>query len=267
MQFNEMLDSVTKDIADNLESDFIMLGYSGGLDSTALLLSFMKTGKPIYCVHVNSWKGSSDEAVFQDFVAYHICTMLQIPLMIIPFEAHPIYTIHQAFPIHGIHEIVSGEGMDRAHQTLDTYKTKTMGMDFRCMHPILDSLLTTYPRFKHYKKVSYKTRAKDIRKTFDKFKRYRQEIGLEIIMVAEHELYKQYSESYTQNVKDLFFPKSFIFNYIKRNIGKPFNKIAKETYLMNKNFLAPFGFRVLRHLISKDKPNSFEVKNENSTTK
>lgn len=247
--FKKMLDSVTEDIAK--DKKYIAVAHGGGVDSTAVLCSFTKTNIIPYALHVRSNENSSWEFKFGDCMVEHISKLTNTPLIVVPFEKfHDKVGFYDTFPVHGIHEVVTGEGMDRCYGQWDPNHMVTMGMDFRAHHPLFDMMFMTVPtRFRNYRAITYEDSIKNgiIGKERKNIIEISKQFGLNVIMVSSHPIFEKFFAKYQENVRDIFFPKQPTFEYVKDFFGRSFNSIVREVYKRNRYKFDSFGCRLLKH--------------------
>lgn len=240
--FETMLDTVCLDISKQVDDNF-PLAISGGLDSTALILSFLKTKKPFIAVNVRedySLPRKSQEYIFGQSMCEYLSNRLFFPLLSIPREKVIVY---KTIAKYGFRQVVTGDGMDRCYSE---YPEKpTWGLDVKSKHPLFEMFTRSFPEhFKMYRKTSYDER--HLSDPTDKLLENIEEI--EVIQVSRHPLFEKFFENYTENVKDLFFPKQLTRLYVDKHLGESFMKVARRVYRLNNPKFESFGTRLIRHL-------------------
>lgn len=208
--FETMLDTVCLDISKQVDDNFA-IAVSGGLDSTALVLSFLKTKKPFVAVNVTDYYSlprKRQEMLFGQSMCEYLSNNFFFPLLSIPRGDMGIY---KPFAKYGFNQIVTGEGMDRCYGVYPN--DPTWGADVKSKHPLFEMFTRSFPsRFKTYRKTSYDDRhlSNHTDKWIDSIKE------IKVIQVSRHPLFKNFFEGYVENVKDLFFPKQLTRLYVNK---------------------------------------------------
>lgn len=256
--FEKMLDIVCLDIMNKHNGKFVGLSLSGGMDSTAILLSLRKTGKKFIPVYVRAEKNFEKlnigwEQRFQDFMVEHITHIFNLPLVMLPVNRNDKYPSHiSLFSEFGIKTIISGNGMDRCYGQFNEDRRASFGMEFRAFHPLIDMLLRTVPaRIVSYRKTTYDERLDDdsvAGREYNEIMDASRKFGVEFEVVSSHPMFIEFFKKYNENIKDIFFPKMLTHMYIKKNLGMSFNSLCKDVYKMNKPKMKAFPSRLLQHL-------------------
>lgn len=241
--FETMLDAACSDISKQVDDNFA-LAISGGLDSTALILSFLKTKKPFIAVNMTedySLSRKKQEMIFGQSMCEHLSNILFFPLLLIPRGKVVVY---KTIAKYGFKQVVTGDGMDKCYREYPV-RSPTWGLDVKAKHPLFEMFTRSFPEhFKIYRHTTYIERHSidPTDKMLDGIKE------IKIIQISRHPLFEKFFENYTENIRDLFFPKQLTRWYVNKHLGESFMKTAQRVYRLNRPKFESFGTRLIRHL-------------------
>jgi hypothetical protein len=248
-EFKDAMDRIGMEIAEASREHKYALLYSGGVDSTAILASLLKSKADIWLVHCRHGKKAEYYYLLLEQFAMHMAMKYGLPLLF-------LHDMNDSFPNEyknwkdlGITYFVSGCGMDRMFQecyydypegvTPLTYVPSlevlpgrdvkvlpfSKGERFRMFHPFLDVLLGSKARVKSIRLP--KIPMKD-----DWVSKWRTEEienhGLHVFTFDNHPLMMKVMDGYKPGVKDVFNRKGWTFRYVEDFFGKSYRDFCFE---------------------------------------
>lgn len=242
--FKTMMDSVGKDIVKHSKKPFA-LAYSGGIDSTAILLSLLNAKAKFYLVHERHENKEDGYGLYRERRASHMGRLFDLPVLCIPCSDD----IWGMFAELCIEVFVEGDGMDRCYfeyyRPDGSTKHFSFGEPFRAKHPLFDMFFGYAPgRFSSY--GIPRTYAKGDK--YDVHDRIEKELSINCITYAYHPLFLEFFSNYKEDVKDIFFRKILTEKYVKDNMGMSFNSMVREVCRLNRSRFKPFGKRFFEYM-------------------
>lgn len=232
-EFVNIMDTIGNEIAVFSEKNDVCLLYSGGMDSTAMLLSLVNANAPITIAHLQDVHPKTSYATFRECMAKEVSAKFNVPLWIEECRnEYDFYKIiKKRFPY-----AIDGDGMDRMYFEYYTKAGKTKhfsyGEPFRAFHPYLDMFFAFAPsRFSSYgvprsHKIGdswYNLGLKDA-----------MEANITLIKYSYHPLMLEFFSRYREDVGDIFFRKDFTYRYTKNKLGKSYHKLVRDVCRKNK---------------------------------
>jgi hypothetical protein len=247
--FKKMMNCVGKDFVNKANGKIMYVAYSGGLDSTALLLALRNGGGKIRCVHGKMYKNNEEwwGRRFQEDIARYVCEMLDIPLKILPYTVYEneVNWFYPTFSQLKIDHVFTGEGMEDCFHEMhgkngELFKP-TFGEYIHAKYWLFDLLFKTIPtQIKTYRINTYDERNNQefYKNVIKNFKILSDKYGTKIIQFSEHPEFKEFFRNYTENVRDIFFPKLSTKLYVKEYLRVSYNRIVLKTM---KKYGAKYG--------------------------
>jgi len=253
--FNDMMDSIGFDVADRKGEVAVI--FSGGIDCTACVCSLVNAGVSPLLIHMRHEPGVERwNEVFQEDIVYHMAEYLGLSVLFLPWVDHPVgeYNVgyeefYSVFTGLNLGTLVSGDGMDRCYYECydkeGVHHACTFGEDVRCNHPMIEMFLKTIPtRLSLYRKSTYEDRLSS-----DLVASTLHSISPKIFLFSDHPSFIDFFRSYTEDVRDIVFPKFLSICYVNTNLGISYYRLLRKVYRLNHLKYKRFSVRLLEHLI------------------
>lgn len=245
-KFKKMVDKVGQSIMDAQENPALF--FSGGVDSTAMALSFMKTNKPFYLVHMTNLMRNDtirrNHKILENIICHEFSQRYNLPIIYYPtvINRSP-YAIAKKI---GIGSFILGEGMDRAYGVCaDKREPKhSMGEDYHAYFPLVDIFLKTFPTRIKYFKTEYDVDGNVGKHDIELMEKYK----VEMIKFSKHPEWIKFFSNYEKSLRDVFFPKYYTYRYVEKNLGMKYYAFVKYVIRQHKKSFDPMFYRVIHQL-------------------
>ena len=237
-QFKKAMDTIASEIPNNKTA----LAYSGGVDSTAILLSLVDANAKFSVIHMRYDDAKNSYGIFLERMVSHICRKFKTPALILPKDFEHFYEL---IADSGVKNLVDGEGMDRMYLELHyedgSPRQLSFGEPFRAYFPLVEMLFFYAPnRFASYgvPKSFHPGDKEDL-----EAKEIEKKLDIKIIKYSYHPEMLKFFKGYKEDVADIFFRKRFTEMYVKDKLGMSFNSLVREVYRLNHSRFKSFGKR------------------------
>ena len=234
--FFNVMDKIGCEYADLSKKHKMALLYSGGVDSTALLLSLVKNNAKITVLHWRFFDPPTDYGVFCERMATHLTRRYNLPLLLISTGTQDSRVWYKTAADLGYHHLISGEGMDRIYLEYffedGSSRQWGHGEVFRAYHPFIEMFGFYMPnRLITYGKPNTH-RADDEEHEKDRANAHAAGIK-QLYFYSCHPLMIQLFQRYHEDVGDIFFRKRLTEMYVKKELGQSFSNLVREVYRLN----------------------------------
>jgi hypothetical protein len=255
-EFVEVMDSIGCEYSALSRTKKIGLMYSGGVDSTAILLSLMNANAKITLVHILFFNPPTSYSIFCEGMTKHLANKYGLATVFVPNpplgEAKETY---QAIADTGYQDLISGEGMDRIYLEYfypdGSSRHWTYGEPFRAQHPWIDRITSYVPNRLAVYGLPNTHHADDHDHIRDK--KDAAHSGTNLYFYSSHPLMIELFKRYKEDVGDIFFRKRLTEFYVKEKLGVNYNSLVKEVCRENKDRMEPTMKRFFMYVENKKK--------------
>jgi len=243
-EFIAMIDAVAVDIARELNGESIPVSYSGGIDSTVTLISFIKQTDNILVCHYPYKRnkddpGDSKYARLLNAIADYFCDVYHLTKQFVPWSANP----YGGFVEAGIKKYVVSDGFDLGYgQIYEEFGSeeqpfgKTLkvsyGERFRSEHPWLDTVMHIPGRFKGVRASRGESGADRLMSGYytDMKYRPREKYGAasDVIDFDGHPLFIDFFSEHHAGYLDVVYRKYYNEIYVKDFLGVSYVKLIRK---------------------------------------
>jgi hypothetical protein len=254
-EFVETMDNIGKEYTQLSKEKKIGLMYSGGVDSTAILLSLIYNKANITLVHIRFFNPPTAYSIFCEGMVKYFGEHYNLPMVMVENppggEAKETY---QAIADTGFKDLISGEGMDRMYLEYfypdGSSRHWTYGEPFRAQHPFIDKITSYVPNRIATYGLPNTHRTDDADHQRDRADASHS--GTSLYFYSSHPRMLDVFRRYKEDVGDIFFRKRLTEFYVKGRLSMSYNSLVRDVCRLNKSRMEPTMKRFFTY-ISKQK--------------
>ena len=237
------LDKVSERLA---HKNRLYLLLSGGIDSTYIMLSFVKNNVNFENIHfLNNYNivGGTETYKFENFLSKELSDMYDIEIEFIEkLNPKKISMEKLILKITDKQPLVSGSGLDHCYGVFGRKADwdSSFGEDFRSFHPFVDKFFKTIPNRIPIVRKGY---------VFSKGRTH----SKKVIYIADQPEMFDCFKNYDTNVKDIVFQKKLTYDYVKNELGYSYYTLCRKVYRKHKSEFKPFFLRLIEGYIKSFK--------------
>lgn len=231
------MDDIGREYAELSRQKQLGLLFSGGVDSTAMLLSLVRNHADITVIHWRFFHPPTSYGVFCERMASHLTRRYDLPLLVVSTSSQDSRVWYRSIARLGYTNVVSGEGMDRIYLEYfyedGSSRQWGHGEVFRAHHPLIEMFGFYMPnRLVTFGKPN--THRADDEEHMKDREAARQGGIKGLYFYSCHPLMIELFKRYKEDVGDIFFRKRLTEMYVKKHLGCSFNSLVREVYHLNR---------------------------------
>ena len=187
--------------------------YSGGLDSTAIVLSLVRNGGKPILVHMRGKPSMYERG--KQLIMRNLAEKYDLPTVELCGSTKTSYEFLKSFRDMGFKVVISGDGMDRMYMNCYDKNNNSLrfsfGERFRVTHPIMDIILNIIPRLKgvYGKKLPVVTDEYSFKDKLNS-----DLLGITVLKYSTHPLMAGLFIDYRADIRDIFLRKRYTEKYV-----------------------------------------------------
>jgi hypothetical protein len=254
-EFVETMDTIGEEYSRLSHKKQLGLMYSGGVDSTAILLSLLHNQADITLVHILFFNPPTSYSIFCEEMTNYFGKKHDLPTLFVPNPPGEAKETYHAIATTGYTNLVSGEGMDRIYLEYfypdGSSRHWTYGEPFRAQHPWMDRMTSYIPnRFATYGLPNTHHADDEDHQRDKKDATYS---GITLYFYSSHPLMIDLFKRYHEDVGDIFFRKRLTEFYVKERLGTSYNSLVRKICRDNKDRIEPTMKRLFDYMDKKKK--------------